>query len=128
MGGFEGFQRLKGLKSFRVSRVSGFQGLRRSRVQGPAAFKGSNAFGVQLPAAFKCLRRSSAFGVQGFKGIFVVLSVLSGEKSFRVSNPFCSNLIYSQTLIEHGCYGFTQIKKIRANPLYLRHLRSIAGN
>ena len=104
---------------------SAFKGSRACGVQVPAAFKGSNAFGVQVPTAFK---GSNACGVQGFKGILVVLSVLSGEKSFRVSNPFCSNLIYSQTLIEHGCYGFTQIKKIRANPLYLRHLRSIAGN
>ena len=61
------------------------------------------------------------------------VSSLRSVQSFRVylrgdrfsgSNTFCSNPIYSQTLIEHGCYGFTQIKKIRANPFYLRHQRS----
>jgi hypothetical protein len=39
----------------------------------PAAFKGLRRLRVQVPAAFK---GSSACGVQGFKGISVVLSVL----------------------------------------------------
>ena len=74
----------KGSRACGVQVPSAFKCLRRSSaygVQVPAAFKGSNACGVQVPTAFK---GSRACGVQGFKGILVVLSVLSASVVKRV--------------------------------------------